>query len=176
MALHELATNAGKYGALFARNREHRNRMAALPGRGSGRLFELIWTEHGGPESRPRPGPASVPTVIETIPRMELDAEIRLDYVPEGLRWRLVAPLRAFWNHSTTATGPACRNNERQAMESTNPQVVEDNALLALELGQAIKRRASPRCAGPALSAAQAIATDRKERLRRCRPRYQLAR
>jgi hypothetical protein len=31
-------------------------------------------------------------TVIETIPRMELDATVTLDYVHEGLRWCLCCP------------------------------------------------------------------------------------
>lgn len=93
MALHELATNAGKYGALS----NGAGRVAivwSLGDDGTGqRRFHLTWTERGGP-------PVFVPArrgfgsiVVETMPRMELDAEAELDFAPEGLRWRLDCPV-----------------------------------------------------------------------------------
>ena len=52
----------------------------------------LRWTESGGPAvSVPRRrGFGSI--VVETMPRMELDAEAELQYAPEGLRWHLDCP------------------------------------------------------------------------------------
>ncbi len=92
MALHELATNAGKYGALSTGT----GRIAigwSLGGGPSGTLrFSLRWTESGGPAvSAPRHrGFGSI--VVETMPRMELDAGVELHYAPEGLRWHLDCP------------------------------------------------------------------------------------
>ena len=92
MALHELATNAGKYGALST----GAGRIAiawSLNTDRSGKLrFNLRWTESGGPAvSVPeRRGFGSI--VVETMPRMELDADAELHYAPEGLRWHLDCP------------------------------------------------------------------------------------
>jgi PAS domain S-box-containing protein len=92
MALHELATNAGKYGALS--NGSGRIAIGwSLNADRSGKLcFSLHWTESGGPAvSVPmRRGFGSI--VVETMPRMELDAEAELHYAPEGLRWHLACP------------------------------------------------------------------------------------
>ncbi len=92
MALHELATNAGKYGALST----GAGRIAiswSLNTERSGKLrFCLRWTETGGPAvSVPKQrGFGSI--VVETMPRMELDADAELLYAPEGLRWHLDCP------------------------------------------------------------------------------------
>ena len=54
--------------------------------------FSLRWTESGGP---PVPVPARRgfgSIVVETMPRMELDADAELHFAPEGLRWRLDCP------------------------------------------------------------------------------------
>jgi PAS domain S-box-containing protein len=95
MALHELATNAGKYGALST----SAGRIAigwSLGGGPSGKpRFGLRWTESGGPAvSVPkRTGFGSI--VVDTMPRMELDASVELQYAPEGLRWHLDCPAEA---------------------------------------------------------------------------------
>jgi len=94
MALHELATNAGKYGALSTGTGsiEINWRTAAAP-RGEER-FELVWAEQGGPAVSPPQRSGFGTTVIEFIPRMELDAEVTLEYTPVGLRWRMDCPAR----------------------------------------------------------------------------------
>lgn len=91
MALHELATNAGKYGAL-----------SSSPGRieiawrldmvAAGDQFTLSWVEAGGPPVLAPEQSGFGTTVVEAMPRMELDAEITLVYAPEGLCWRLECP------------------------------------------------------------------------------------
>jgi PAS domain S-box-containing protein len=92
MALHELATNAGKYGALS--NGAGRITIVWQVERrpdGSDR-FNLRWRELGGPKVTPPQRSGFGTTVIEVMPRMELDAEIRLNYSPDGLCWRLDCP------------------------------------------------------------------------------------
>ncbi len=93
MALHELATNAGKYGALSNGCRGgSQSAGASTRSRPGGLRFGLHWTESGGPSvSAPmRRGFGSI--VVETMPRMELDADAELHFAPEGLRWRLDCP------------------------------------------------------------------------------------
>jgi PAS domain S-box-containing protein len=91
MALHELSTNAGKYGALA----NGTGRVAItwqLEQRDGGDRFCLSWDESGGP---PVPAPTRRgfgSTVIGVGPRMDLEADVLLDYAPTGLVWRLACP------------------------------------------------------------------------------------
>jgi two-component sensor histidine kinase/PAS domain-containing protein len=92
MAVHELATNAAKYGALSGS--EGTIRIAWTldqEGAGKDRLC-LSWTERGGPEVRPPTRRGFGTTVIERIPRIELAAEVSLDYAPSGVTWHLSCP------------------------------------------------------------------------------------
>ncbi len=91
MALHELATNAGKYGALSNATGTIEitwglDRAAEDP------QFTLGWVEAGGPPVSPPAQSGFGTTVIEAMPRMELDAEVTLIYATEGLCWRLECP------------------------------------------------------------------------------------
>jgi two-component sensor histidine kinase len=87
LALHELATNAGKYGALLADAGGVDVDWRLESGR-----FSMSWTERNGPRvSRPeRCGFGSV--VIASMAEKALDGEVELDYAPSGLVWRLTCP------------------------------------------------------------------------------------
>jgi PAS domain S-box-containing protein len=84
MALHELATNAGKYGALSS----ERGRVD-IDWRLDGDEFSIGWTEREGPcvEAPKRRGFGS--TVISTVAKTSVDGEIELDYASTGVVWRL---------------------------------------------------------------------------------------
>lgn len=89
MALHELATNAVKYGALSEPSGRIRIRWKIGDGR-----FELEWLEMGGP-------PVEVPngrkgfgrSVIEDIAASSLGGTATIVFAPSGLVWTLEAPL-----------------------------------------------------------------------------------
>jgi PAS domain S-box-containing protein len=82
LALHELATNAGKYGALSV----NAGRVD-VGWRLDGDIFAMSWTESKGPPvSQPkRQGFGS--TVIDSMAKRTLDGEVQLDYAPSGLVW-----------------------------------------------------------------------------------------
>jgi PAS domain S-box-containing protein len=87
LALHELATNAGKYGALSTT----KGRVDISWGTDGDNLM-ITWTERGGP-------PVSAPKrrgfgtiVIEAMAGHSMDGAVDLDYVPSGLTWRLTCP------------------------------------------------------------------------------------
>jgi PAS domain S-box-containing protein len=87
LALHELSTNAGKYGALsVAAGR------VDVGWRLNGDMFTMSWTERDGPPvSRPeRWGFGS--TVIDPMAKSSVAGEVQLDYAPSGLVWRLTCP------------------------------------------------------------------------------------
>jgi two-component sensor histidine kinase len=103
MVIHELATNAVKYGAL-----------ANVTGRvditwyrsqdGDRETFKLSWTESGGPGVRESPRRGFGTTVIEKHAASAFRGKVSLQLNPEGLRWELVAPLQAIeWDGSTLA-------------------------------------------------------------------------
>ncbi len=91
MAVHELVTNATKYGALSAPAGSVRVSWAFLHN-DAGKQFRFAWVEQGGPPAeRPsRRGFGS--TVLETITARALGASAVLDYRPEGLTWHLNCP------------------------------------------------------------------------------------
>jgi PAS domain S-box-containing protein len=87
LALHELATNAGKYGALSTEE----GRVDIGWGTDGG-TFTISWTEREGP-------PVSAPqrrgfgtVVIETMAERTVDGKVDLDYAASGLTWRLACP------------------------------------------------------------------------------------
>jgi two-component sensor histidine kinase len=88
LALYELATNAGKYGALSL----NAGRID-VSWRLDRDIFAMSWTERDGP-------PAAAPgrrgfgsTVIDSMARQTVDGEVELDYAPSGLMWRLTCPV-----------------------------------------------------------------------------------
>ena len=93
MALHELATNAAKYGALSVPEGKVRVawHVTSLPDGGA--LCHMSWEESGGPPAaRPsRRGFGRV--VIERTVARALHGEVSIDYAPSGLRWALTFPL-----------------------------------------------------------------------------------
>ncbi len=84
LGLHELATNAAKYGALTAP--AGRVDIRWKLGRSEPRRLSLVWAESGGPKvARPkRRGFGS--TLIERALSSDLDGEILLDFDPAGVR------------------------------------------------------------------------------------------
>ena len=90
MAVHELATNASKYGAL-SNDGGYVLLDWTLEGEDHA-LFSISWSERAGPlVSKPgRKGFGQ--TVLLRMAEDALDANVRLDYEPDGLRWRLQCP------------------------------------------------------------------------------------
>jgi PAS domain S-box-containing protein len=84
IALHELATNAGKYGALSGELGR-----VEIDWRLNGDEFTIGWAECGGPyvEAPKRHGFGS--TVISMVAKASVDGDVELDYAPTGLIWRL---------------------------------------------------------------------------------------
>jgi two-component sensor histidine kinase len=84
LALHELATNAGKYGALST----DAGRVDVSWER-EGDVFTMGWTERDGPPVRPPERKSFGSTVIDSMAKLATGGEVQLDYAPSGLAWRL---------------------------------------------------------------------------------------
>ena len=92
MALHELATNAGKYGALCDDRGGVAVDWSLEPKEAGGEVFTISWRERGGPvvAAPSRTGFGS--TVLCQVAKESLDAQVELNYASSGLVWRLRCP------------------------------------------------------------------------------------
>ncbi|WP_336492405.1 sensor histidine kinase [Methylobacterium nigriterrae] len=95
LMIHELATNAAKYGALSTPNgRVHVSwGIAEQPGE---QTVRLTWQEQGGPPVTPPSRKGFGSWLIERGLAGAVGGEVRTIYAPEGLVCSLVAPLSGF--------------------------------------------------------------------------------
>jgi PAS domain S-box-containing protein len=87
LTLHELATNAGKYGALST----GRGRVDVCWGT-DGDILSMSWTERDGPPAAPPERRGFGTTVITSMAKATVSGEVHLDYGPSGLVWQLTCP------------------------------------------------------------------------------------
>ena len=88
VVLHELATNAAKYGALsVAEGRVHVGWSRAADGQ-----LILRWTETGGPPVKPRTYRGFGTRVIESMIRDQLKGEVGVDWRATGLAFEITLP------------------------------------------------------------------------------------
>jgi len=87
MALHELATNAAKYGALS----NNAGRISVAWTIDSGQ-FRLEWVEREGPPIAEPTHKGFGSTVLTSLVSTALAGETTLTYAPEGLFWTLACP------------------------------------------------------------------------------------
>lgn len=90
LAIHELATNAAKYGALSVPDGEVHVEWE-LTGEG---LARVHWRERGGPPVAPRRKRGFGTDLIEKIVAHELRHPVELDFASEGVRCTLLVPIR----------------------------------------------------------------------------------
>jgi two-component sensor histidine kinase len=144
LVVHELATNAAKYGALSVASgtvsvawridRSHDDRR-----------LHLSWSESGGPPvAKPlRRGFGTL--LIENSLAQEFDATVRLDFAPGGVEFRAMIPL------ARIAVGDREPAGEEQAPPLASPPpaiglsgarvlLVEDDALIALDMKDGLEQ------------------------------------
>jgi PAS domain S-box-containing protein len=84
MALHELATNAGKYGSL---SDDHGS--VTIDWRLDDGQFSIGWIEHDGPRVKPPKRRGFGSTIISAVAKASVGGEVELDYASTGVMWRL---------------------------------------------------------------------------------------
>lgn len=92
LALHELATNSAKYGALSVPEGKLTVAWSLAPPAGVPDHVLLEWIETGGPAVRPPEHKGFGSLVIERMVAEAVDGTVRLDFAPAGLYWRLEFP------------------------------------------------------------------------------------
>jgi two-component system, chemotaxis family, sensor kinase Cph1 len=166
LALHELATNASKYGALSRATGRIAVGWKVTAGAGAPRRFQMYWRESGGPEvkARHRPGFGSV--VIKNTLAKALAGEVELKFEPEGLVWQVTAPADKLFGETAEVPTDGDTNEEtfmtKDLLRGQRILVVEDDAFLAMTVDDML-RAAGADVVGPAAtldSARQHVAQD----------------
>jgi len=88
MAVHELATNAAKYGALSAKEG-----MVAIDWTTDKDTLRIGWRERGGPTVTPPSRSGFGRVLLERALAADLQGKVSLDFAPEGLTCMIVLPL-----------------------------------------------------------------------------------
>ncbi|WP_158625455.1 response regulator, partial [Asaia sp. W19] len=141
LTLHELATNAAKYGALSKPSGNLRISwfLDEEPGN-----WVLEWTETGGPPVTPPKGNGFGSILLERAIPHELGGTSVREFRPEGLFIRLSFPVRHAVLVSETAIEPVVEDlpiataAQSELLHSAYVLLVEDQLLIAMETEQAL--------------------------------------
>ena len=124
LALHELATNAAKYGALSHESGQLDVRWIRENG-----MLTFGWTETGGPEVTPPTRQGFGTKMIQTSITQQRDGKAVFDWLPGGLKCTLVLPSE----DGVKSNGAQKTTPQNQKAPSTKRiLVVEDEALIGM--------------------------------------------
>jgi two-component sensor histidine kinase len=93
MAFHELASNSSKFGALSRTNGRLSVRWS-IARSGDTQMVNLEWQERGGPRVDQPTRRGFGTTLLEKVVAVQCNAQIELDFHPDGLRFTMALPLR----------------------------------------------------------------------------------
>ncbi len=141
LALHELAMNAVKHGALSRETGQVAVRWRRVDDGG----FDLEWSESGGPQAPAAPQRGFGMVLLEDVAARELEGEVSLEMRSSGVRARIKAGPAAL---AAGANGAQVERPKPEAVPAPSPVangrvgsiegmkviIVEDAILLAMEL------------------------------------------
>ena len=133
LTLHELATNAAKYGALSSTVGRVRLSWQVGPGH-----LELQWVETGGPSVQPPHSEGYGTRVITASVERQLDGCATFDWHPEGLRFTMSIPLGEKTKQPESVSRVRWTTEEdkgaalRKVMAGNRLLLVEDEALTGM--------------------------------------------
>jgi PAS domain S-box-containing protein len=129
MALHELATNAAKHGALSVRD----GRISIVAEPLGGTRFRIVWTEEGAPSAGPPKRRGVGLEVIGSV-AAQLGGTSDIAWEPTGIRCTLTLERGAAATTDVVAPEPA-----PDAVLLPHVLVVEDDALIAADLAATLE-------------------------------------
>ncbi|MEO6717688.1 MAG: PAS domain S-box protein [Novosphingobium sp.] len=159
MAMHELATNAVKYGSLSNDTGRVSIVWHIYPDQAGKMRFAMSWDEIGGPVVTPPARRGFGTTVIEALVKASLKCKPQIDFSPSGFAWQIDCP-----GDSVLEVVPGVP--ESPANGTTSPVatgsdgkrvlVVENEAMLAMDLADLLNS-AGFDVVGPASTVAEAL-------------------
>jgi PAS domain S-box-containing protein len=155
LALHELATNAAKHGALSSLTGKVRLNWELRPD-----VLALHWHESGGPKITPPSARSFGLKVIHASIEQQLGGKVMFDWQPRGLQCTLSIPLQEPMRRRDSQ--PARERPERGAAQpalanSRRVLLVEDEALVAMMIQECLTEWGHS-VLGPISRAAEALA------------------
>jgi two-component sensor histidine kinase len=120
LALHELATNAGKYGALST-DRGQVNISWGI----EGDAFMMSWIECEGPVVSPPERRGFGTLVMEAMVARSLDGTVDLDFPSSGVTWRLTCPAAKalqLWQRRQNSRGTGKSNHLATSKVEVQPR------------------------------------------------------
>ena len=156
LAIHELATNAAKYGALSSPSGRLR---VSWRDDAAGGGVRLTWRECGGPVVQPPSRQSFGSTLIGMAVRQQIGGMVEHHWNPQGLVCELLIPR----SRLTLSAVPATAGVEPTA-NAARVLVVEDDPLIALDIA-AILGGCGHEVVGPAGSVAEALRLLASERI-----------
>jgi two-component sensor histidine kinase/CheY-like chemotaxis protein len=140
LAIHELATNAAKYGALSAPD----GRLDVSWTLGNDALI-LQWTESGGPPSEPPTKTGFGSKVIDASIKRQLNGDIEREWSGDGLRCVVRVPAEHFSPPAAHLVARVLHAHEETSAAATENVrgkrllLVEDEPLVAMMMSQVIR-------------------------------------
>lgn len=163
LLIHELATNAVKYGSLSAEQGRVQIRWRVLPGP----ELELQWSETGGPAVAEPSARGFGSTLVSEVTTRQLGGRLTMDWAPAGLTLTVSLPIRNFRLAHPPAALPAERAAQAAASDRDGPAglilIVEDEVLVAMELRNGLAELGWE-VLGPASTADEALGLLSRER------------
>jgi PAS domain S-box-containing protein len=159
MAVHELATNAGKYGALSGANGFVKIDWRVTRDQRNQQMFVMSWRERC---AHPITAPSKLgfgSSVISSMAEMNLGAQVELDYPPTGLTWQLscaAGEVVECGSVPNIASQRSSASGNERTYQRPRVLVVEDEALVAMEIAHALTE-AGFDVAGPARNVPAAL-------------------
>ncbi len=146
MALHELCTNAMKYGSLSVPDGSLRVAWGWREGdrEGGDPVLDLVWEESGGPTVREPDRKGFGSTVIERILRAQMGAETEIDFAPEGLKVTCAIPSKrilpgsAADRNNTASPASSLPHVDFDLLEGARILVLDDEWLVAEQYANAL--------------------------------------
>ncbi|MET3668023.1 PAS domain S-box-containing protein [Caulobacter sp. 1776] len=153
LVIHELATNASKYGALS----RPLGRLVVSWAWGPDDILNLVWREDAGAHVEPPARRGFGSTLIESAVK-QAGARVELVWRPQGLKVKLdiLKGAQARPTESTPAYRPGLTTEESPALRDQRVLIVEDEAVVAMELTRVLTE-AGAKVVGPAGTIEEAL-------------------
>lgn len=152
MAVHEMATNAAKYGALSNDKGQINIHWKVTPN-AKGPTFTMTWIESDGPQVTAPTRTGFGQRVAKSMVEAAFGCHVTLDYPASGFKWLLECKL------GVLAVSLGDDSHPRATAEPSDGGllIVEDDVMLGLDLAQSLQS-AGHKVMGPARSVADAMA------------------
>jgi PAS domain S-box-containing protein len=163
LVIHELATNAAKYGALSGEAGHVEIEWSMSVASEEPRLC-IHWRERGGPALTNAPSRRGFgSTVMQASVERQLKGKVRLDWEPQGLTCELALPAEQIvaaagdgWLEKENAVAATTTFSPPTSSEGLRVLVLEDEALIAMQIEEALAASAC-HVVGPATRIGEAF-------------------